>query len=258
MVVARFEAPVHYAVIGCIHGNFPALQATMEDIRSRGVERIVCLGDVVGHGPQPLECIDVVRSSCFITIRGDHDEAMILGSQGFIPKTARVLEWTREQIQSSDQAAERMEFLETTHDSFNSAGIAFHHGSPRSCHEYLFPSDVTKDPRKLRTAFTGVDKVCFHAHTHVPGVIVEDPLGWVPAQELDNYYHYKKGQRALVNVGSVGQPRDGDRRACYLEIQKNEMYWRRVEYDVDAVVQRLEALSDVFTSDLAIRLQKGR
>ena len=64
---------MQYAVLGCLHGNAEALRAVMADIKRRGVERIVCLGDVVGFGPDPLECLDMVRESCFITIRGDHD-----------------------------------------------------------------------------------------------------------------------------------------------------------------------------------------
>ncbi len=245
---------MHYAIVGCIHGNAPALRACLEEIRARGIQRIVCLGDVVGYGPDPVECIDLVREHCFITIRGDHDQGVTDGSEGFIPKTARVLDWTRSLVES-DPA--RMKFLREAQDSFVSAGISFVHGSPRSCFEYLFPHDVTRDPRKLRAAFAAIEKVCFFAHTHVPGVITEEPLQWSAAQDQGGYYHYRKGSKALINVGSVGQPRDGDPRACWLEIKKNEMFWRRTEYDVSAVVARLSA-DDTFSSDLAIRLQKGR
>ena len=247
---------MHYAIIGCIHGNRDALAATLEDITQRGIERVVCLGDVVGFGPDPIECLEMIRERCFISIRGDHDEAMLAGAQGFIPKTERVLEWTRSRIQEADPAL--MAWLDQSLDSFASAGISFVHGSHKSCHEYLFPSDVRRNKRKLRAAFAMTEKVCFNAHTHVPGVISETPLAWYSARELDGYYHYRKGIKALINVGSVGQPRDGDPRACYLEIRKNEIYWRRVEYDYGPVVGRLQANADVFAPDLAIRLAKGR
>jgi len=242
--------------MGCIHGNREALTAVLHDIEGRGIERVVCLGDIVGFGPDPLECVDLVRDRCFITIRGDHDHAVVSGVDGFIDKTARVLEWTRERLANGD-AGTRMAVLDNALETFESAGITFVHGSPRSCHEYLFPSDVKRDPRKLRAAFAMIEKVCFHAHTHVPGVLLEEPLSWHAARDIDGYYHYRKGTKALVNVGSVGQPRDGDPRACYLEIKKNEMHWRRVDYDVQAVVDRLQQ-GDVFGSDLAIRLEKGR
>lgn len=251
---------MHYAILGCIHGNIDALRAVLEDVRVRGIERVVCLGDIVGFGPDPVECIDVVRETCFMVIKGDHDEAVIGEEpEGFIEKTAATLRWTREKILEADMAGgdDRMSFLAAAQENFSSAGIAFCHGSPRSKHEYLFPTDVKRDPRKLRAAFAATDKVCFHAHTHVPGVIRDTPLGWLTANELGGYFHYQKGMKALIDVGSVGQPRDGDQRACYLEIKKNEMHWRRVEYDVQAVVRKLEA-NEAFTSALAIRLQQGR
>lgn len=248
---------MHYAIIGCIHGNLAALLAALDDIRARGIERVVCLGDIVGFGPEPAACVERVRSSCFMTIRGDHDQAVLAEKpEGFIEKTTRGLTWTRQQL--LEAPGDPLAFLEQGQVSFTSAGIAFHHGSPRSPYEYLFPSDVRRDPRKLRAAFAMTEKVCFHAHTHVPGVIMEEPLAWRSAQELEGHFHYHKGQKALVSVGSVGQPRDGDPRACYLEIQKNDMHWRRVEYDVQGVVGLLEQHAAVFSTDLAIRLQQGR
>jgi diadenosine tetraphosphatase ApaH/serine/threonine PP2A family protein phosphatase len=249
---------VHYAIIGCIHGNLAALRAVIEDIRTRGVERIVCIGDVVGFGPDPVECVRLVREVCFMLIPGDHDRAVVAAKpEGFIEKTTRSLVWTRQQLLAAE-GEDMLGYLGAGQTSFTSAGIAFHHGSPRSPYEYLFPSDVRRDPRKLRAAFAMTEKVCFHAHTHVPGVIFEEPLSWRSAQDLEGHYHYAKGSKALVSVGAVGQPRDGDPRACYLEIKKNDMYWRRVEYDVESVVGRLRSSTDVFTSDLAIRLQQGR
>lgn len=249
---------MHYAIIGCVHGNREALLAVLRDIRERRIERTVSLGDVVGWGPHPLDCIDAVQNACFISIRGDHDLGVLEGTDGFIDKTANVLRWTREQIEGSPDAPRRLGYLEQALENFDSGGIAFHHGSPRSTHEYVFAGDVKRDPRKLRAVFAQIDKVCFTAHTHVPGVITNNPLQWRAAEDIDYYYHYRKGDKAVVNVGSVGQPRDGDPRACYLEIDKNEMHWRRVEYDVDAVVRDLQANPDVFGSDLAIRLKKGR
>ncbi|RMG07539.1 MAG: metallophosphoesterase [Planctomycetota bacterium] len=247
---------MQYAVLGCIHGNAEALRAVLDDIRRRGIDRVVCLGDIVGLGPEPVECVDLVRDTCFITVRGDHDAAMLEGSEGFIAKVGRALDWTREQLEAAGDPS-RLDFLREALDSFASAGIAFHHGSPRSRDEYLYSRDVRADPRKLRAAFALTEKVCFCAHTHVPGVILESPLSWRSAKDLDDYFHYRKGNKALVNVGSVGQPRDGDPRACYLEIQKNEMYWRRVAYPVDKTVNRLAGL-EAMSPDLAIRLQKGR
>lgn len=229
------------------------MRAVVADIKERAIGRIVCVGDVVGVGPEPAECVDLVREHCFILIRGDHDEAMLSGVSGFSHFMGQVLEWSKQQLETDPT---RLQYLEKSLPSFESAGISFHHGSPRSKYEYLFASDVKSDPRKLRTAFHGFEKVCFHCHTHVPGLITQEPLQWRSAQELDNYYHYRKGEKILVNVGSVGQSRDGDTRACYLEINKNEIYWRRVDYDVAGVVAKVQA--NEVLAPAAPRLQKGR
>lgn len=248
---------MHYAILGDVQGNGEALRAVLEDIRARKIERVVCLGNVVGFGPDPVECLDLVRNNCFITIRGDHEQALLSGTDGLIPTTARLIEWAKEEIEKTGDGGQRMAFIDNTLDSFSSAGISFFHGSPRSSREYLFPSDVTRGRRKLRAAFEHVEKVCFHAHTHVPGVIKEIPLIWRSAAELEGYYHYRKGEKSLVNVGSVGQPRDGDPRAGYIEIRKNEIFWRRVAYDVEKVIERMEQL-EVFGTNYSARLRQGR
>lgn len=248
---------MHYAILGDVQGNAEALRAVFEDIRRRKIERVVCLGNVIGFGPDPVECVDLVRTHCFITIRGDHEQALLSGTDGLIPATAALIEWALEELQQGSEGASRMAFVDNTLDSFSSAGISFFHGSPRSSREYLFPSDVRRNRRKLRAAFTHVEKVCFHAHTHVPGVICEEPLSWRSASELDGYYHYRKGEKSLINVGSVGQPRDGDPRAGYIEIRKNEIFWRRVPYDVEAVIDRMEQL-EVFGTHYSTRLRQGR
>jgi len=100
---------------------------------------------------------------------------------------------------------------------------------------------VKKDLRKLQRAFGLVEKVLFTGHTHLPGVFTDDPIGFLPPSNVRDYFHYKRGTKVIINVGSVGQPKDGDPRACYLEIQKNEMFWRRVEYDVQRVVEKVKA-----------------
>ena len=248
---------MHYAILGDVQGNGEALRAALEDIRQRKIERIVCLGNVIGFGPDPVECLDLIRNSCFITIRGDHEQALLSGTDGLIPATARLIEWAKDMICEGSQGENRMAFVDNTLDPFSSAGISFFHGSPRSSREYLFPSDVKRNRRKLRAAFEHVDKVCFHAHTHVPGVITENPLALRSAADLEGYYHYRKGEKSLINVGSVGQPRDGDPRAGYIEIRKNEIFWRRVAYDVEAVIERMERL-EVFGTNYSARLRQGR
>ena len=98
--------------------------------------------------------------------------------------------------------------------------------------------------------------IAFVGHTHTPGIFLENPIRWTGAAQLENYFHYKRGEKVIVNVGSVGLPRDGDARACYLEVSKNELYWRRIEYDLDGVVAKIEQ-NERLTRSVAERLRRG-
>ncbi|MGL4462553.1 MAG: metallophosphoesterase family protein, partial [Planctomycetia bacterium] len=120
--------------------------------------------------------------------------------------------------------------------------------------EYVFPEDIY-NPRKMERIFQLVDRYCFQGHTHVPGVFTEDLNFHSPA---DLGYSYKLGeQKVLVNVGSVGQPRDGDRRACYVLLDGETLNYRRVEYDMETTIKKIHAIPelDPFLGD---RLREGR
>lgn len=249
---------MHYAILACVHGNLEALRAVLEDAERRGVERIVCLGDLVGFGPDPAGCIDLAKEKCAIVLRGCHDQALLEGGAALGGSGRAAIEWSKEQVLADPELGpQRVQWLETCPESYEAAGIAFRHASPREpIAEYLFPEDVRRDPRKLARAFAATEKVVFVGHTHVPGVFLADPIRWSAAAQLEHYYHYKKGEKVIVNVGSVGQPRDGDRRACYLEVKKNELFWRRIEYDVDSVVAKIEG-NDRLAQSAAHRLRRG-
>ena len=243
---------MHYAIISCVHGNLEAAQAVIEDATRRGVEQIISIGDVVGFGPDPVECVDLVRERCGISLLGCHDQAVVEGG-AHMPQAAREgLKWAKESL-----GDERIAWFQTLPTHYEAAGIVFCHASPREhVTEYLFPDDVRRDQRKLTRAFEKTAKVVFVGHTHIPGVFHENPVRFTPAAQLENYFHYKKGEKVIVNVGSVGQPRDGDPRACYLEVNKNEMYWRRIEYDVQQVVSKIQSNSRL-TASTAQRLLRG-
>lgn len=233
---------MHYAVISCVHANLEALQAVLADADQRGCEQVICLGDVVGLGPDPVACVDLVRQKCAIVLKGCHDEALVQGGTHLSAPVRASLEWHKEAL--GEGGDERVSWLGSLPYRYEAGGIQFVHGSPREpTQEYLFPDDVQNDARKLVRAFVLVEKVLFAGHTHLPGVFTAEPLGFQTAAALNGYFHYKRGTKVVVNVGSVGQPKDGDARACYLEIQKNEMFWRRVEYDVAAVVDKVKANS---------------
>lgn len=249
---------MHYAILSCVHGNLEAFQAVVADAQARGVERIVCLGDLVGFGPDPAACVDLARQSCSIALMGCHDRALVKGAQHLPPPIRASIEWAKEELgRDPVLGPQRFQFLEQLPPSYESGGIVFLHASPRDpVQEYLFAEDVKRDARKLARSFALVSKVVFVGHTHVPGVFLENPLRWQAAGEIENYFHYKRGEKVIVNVGSCGQPRDGDPRACYLEIEKNELNWRRIEYDVNAVADKIEAIGKL-SPGFAQRLVRG-
>ena len=136
----------------------------------------------------------------------------------------------------------------------------FVHGSPRNpLNEYVFPEDIYNQ-RKMGGIFPLVEKHCFQGHTHVPGVFTEslqdDSYHFKSPEEID-YIHKLDARKTMINVGSVGQPRDGDWRACYALLDRDIVLFRRVEYDVDTTVKKIYGITDLdhFLGD---RLRDGR
>jgi len=129
------------------------------------------------------------------------------------------------------------------------------HGSPRSpINEYVFPEDV-HNPRKLEKLFSVVERFCFQGHTHVPGVLTEDGRFLRPDQFGDVYP--LGSQKTMINVGSVGQPRDGDRRSCYVLLEDGAVRFRRVEYPLEETARKIYAIPEL-DDFLGDRLRDGR
>lgn len=245
-----------WALISDIHSNLEALTAVMEDIRKHEVEKIICLGDIVGYGPNPCECVDKVMR-CDVVILGNHDQGALFDPEGFNSSAEKAIFWTRAQLENARgaQAEARWEFLGERPRMFREGDYLFVHGSARNpLNEYVFPEDIY-NPRKMERIFQLVDKYCFQGHTHVPGVFTED-LNFYSPGDL-NYTYQFDGNKTLVNIGSVGQPRDGDWRACYVLLDGTKLTYRRVEYDVDTTVKKIHGIPDLerFLGD---RLREGR
>jgi len=208
---------VRRALISDIHGNLEALEVVLADVKAQGVTEIYCLGDVIGYGPNPRECIDRVMESCAVTLLGNHDQGAMFDPDGFNIGAERAIFWTREQLESANDREHnerRWEFLGDLPRSHRNGNFLFVHGSPRNpLSEYIFPEDIYNH-RKMERLFQLVDRYCFQGHTHVPGVFTEGFQFYAP-EEIDNEYTLGEG-KLLINVGSVGQPRDGDNRACYV------------------------------------------
>lgn len=247
------------ALISDIHANLEALQAVLADIRAQGVQEIYCLGDIVGYGPNPCECLDEVMSKCTVTILGNHDQATLFDPDGFNPVALQAVYWTREQLEHGPGNAaarnKRWDFLGELHRTHTSGNFLFVHGSPREpTNEYVFPEDIYNQ-RKMDALFGRIERYCFQGHTHLPGVFTTD-YRFVSPEEC-SYQHRLDGQKTMVNVGSVGQPRDGDPRACYVILDEELVIFRRLDYDVEKTRKKIHGIPEL-PDMLGDRLLTGR
>lgn len=248
------------AVISDIHGNLEALRVVMEDIAEQNISRIVCLGDIVGYGPNPVECLDLVMRRCDVTILGNHDQATLFDPDGFNPVALQAIYWTRQQLElkgTPSQQDHRWEFLGELPRKVDEGEYLFVHGSPREpTNEYVFPENVT-DIRMMDGLFQRIEKYCFQGHTHMPGVFTES--GDFITPERCEYFYSLGKERVMVNVGSVGQPRDGDNRSCYVIVDDEALTieFRRLRYPYEITRDKIYAERDL-DNMLGDRLRPGR
>lgn len=249
------------AIISDIHGNLEALQAVLADLDRQGAREVVCLGDIVGYGPNPVECVDLVRARCSVVIRGNHDDALVHGPIGFTQMAREAMEWTRKALKPRfwrSGSRERWSFLENLPLQENWNGYLLVHGSPRDpTSEYIMDREVLLgDPRKFVEIFDRFETVCFVGHTHIPGVFLEGPR-FIPQREFSEGFSYE-GDKMVINVGSVGQPRDRNPEACYVTVEPEEdrFQFRRVRYDVDATRRKILSISSL-SPQLGERLVEG-
>ena len=247
------------ALISDIHSNLEAFQAVLADVRSQGITEIYCLGDIIGYGPNPCECIDLVIDSCQTTILGNHDQGALFDPDGFNRGAEQAIFWTRDQLESNRGAPEdnarRWDFLGELPRSVREDRLLFVHGSARQpLSEYVFPEDIYNQ-RKIEKIFSLVERYCFQGHTHVPGVFTE-ALQFLTPEDINNQYPLGP-EKLMINVGSVGQPRDGDSRACYAVLDDEKVTFRRVEYPFEETIRKIYDVPqlDNFLGD---RLREGR
>lgn len=249
------------ALISDIHGNFEALTAVLEKIDTLGVKEIFCLGDIIGYGPDPVKCLDAVIDNCQRTILGNHDQAAVFDPQGFNPVALRAIYWTRDQLEDDrggvDACNRRWDFLGELPRRHDEGQFLFVHGSPRDpTNEYVFPEHIY-EPARLENLMKRFDNYCFQGHTHIPGIFTETGSFHTPA---DRDYHYQlTSTKVMVNVGSVGQPRDEDPRACFVVLDDEEMTltYYRVDYDIEATRQKIHNIPEL-DNMLGDRLLSGR
>ena len=234
------------AIISDVHANLEALRAVLDDIDKQGVEEIYCLGDVIGYGPDPRKCLDLVQQ-CKVVLLGNHDYAALADTKGFNDAARRALLWTIDQLDDPEEpqlaVERRWKFLAGLPLTHRENDILYVHASPREpLTEYVFPEDVNK-PMKMEAIFAQIERYCFVGHTHVPGIFTEARRFYSP-EKLKSVYRMD-GNKMLCNVGSVGQPRDGNPRACYVLLDGDTIIFRRVVYDVERTLRKINLVPEL-------------
>lgn len=255
------------AVVSDIHGNAEALKQVLADIDARGIDRIISLGDIIGYGPDPLECVDIVRRRCAWSLMGNHDFGVLYEPTNFNPSAESAAFWTRDQFDAETDEklrAERYEFLGHLRvrvvepSPGGDTPILAVHGSPRRpINEYIFEEDARNAPDKMESLFERVERIAMVGHTHVPGVFTDEPDFYAPSELGDSTYKFFEDEKAIINVGSVGQPRDMDSRASYAILHADRIEFVRVEYDIAKTAERIKAIPQL-TDWLGERLYEGR
>lgn len=244
------DEKMRYAVLGDIHANLEALRSVLDEIERLDVDRLICLGDIVGYNADPEACVDLLRESDFFSIvRGNHDDmaGRDVGESNINPLAAISLDWTRRRLRPDQK--EWLLALPLVHRIDDEVTICHSSLDDPGRWPYLInAADAVSTLEKLDT------RVCFYGHVHKPRVFSDD-LGFADCSftELD----LEPGIRYLINVGSVGQPRDGDPRAAFAVYDQaaGRAVLHRVRYDIEAT--RRKILDAGLPKRLADRLSVG-
>ncbi len=245
------------AIVSDTHANAPALEAVMADIEGRGINEIFSLGDVVGYGPFPIECLEIAKKFK-INLLGNHEEGVLFDPKGFSQRARTAAEWTQKQLENlQKQGGEDLfAMIGTMRKRHVDGSVMYVHGSPRDpTQEYIFPGD-THNPDKLQSIFNQVKKACFVGHTHYAGIFTEEGE-FITPRELSNIYMTDDGNKTIVNVGSVGQPRDGNPMACYATFDGDTVVFHRVKYNIQKTADKIFDTPGLDNS-LGTRLLKGK
>jgi len=222
------------AVISDIHSNLEALQAVLKDIKKRRIKKILCLGDLVGYGANPNECIDLCLKESDLIIAGNHDWAAIGKTDigRFNPMAAEAIRWTKKRL--TDSSVEKLKGLPLTEKL---GDLILAHASPNNPSEWNYLTSFAN----FQEAFGFfAEKICFIGHTHIPGAAFQDANSYTDFLRETPFPLIDK-RRFIINVGSVGQPRDLDPRACYAiyDGNNNTLEIIRIEYNIPLTEQKI-------------------
>ena len=241
---------MRYAIVSDIHGNLESLDVALGMLRPD--DRLICLGDIVGYGPNPNECVARIRERAFATVLGNHDVAAIdnFGLAYFNPAAREAMRWTQRVISKENSA-----WLNSLGYEFRMPGFLLVHGAPKNYFEYIL------DKAGAARAFAATDApIIFIGHTHIAEYYALGPEGTIAHKHLQQggEFALEPGTRYIVNVGSIGQPRDLNPRASFglYDPEARAMTIVRFDYPIAIVQEKIVAAH--LPEALARRLIVGR
>ena len=246
--------PSFFALISDIHGNIDALDAVMADIKEFPVRGTLCLGDIVGYGPEPAACVQRVMETCAVTVFGNH-EAMLFLAEQFPPEELGASVGAPIALAFKQISGEQMKWLRGLPITADLDPMMLSHAALNDIGNFHYIHDIGEAKAHFAAQKTFIS---FHGHTHVPA-IWEEKAGQISCFEpLDKPVRLDEGNRYAINVGSVGQPRDNDHRACYAlyDYENRLLLHRRVEYDIARAQARFKKAK--LPARNASRLKKGQ
>ena len=238
-----------YAIIADIHANLEAFQVVLQDIEKQKCTHVACLGDVVGYNANPKECLDTVRAMNIPCVKGNHDEFCSSDTpmEGFSPHAAEAGNWTREQLTEDDRKWLReLKFLRLV------SNFTIVHATLDAPQRWGYVFDKLAAAASFTYQNTSV---CFFGHTHVPVAFIRDS---VVRGGTYSKFKVEPGRKYFVNVGAVGQPRDGNPKAAYVifDMDEGSIELRRLDYDIPTTQKKI--LDAGLPPRLAERLAMGK
>lgn len=224
-----------FAILGDIHANFEALETVLKAVEAESVDYVYSVGDIVGYGASPAECVERLRERRIEWVAGNHDHAVcgLLSLEYFNPFAKEAAEWTAEQLSEEQIEALKGATLLTTLNGVTIVHSTVHAPELFGYIDTLYAAYLCFEAMETRVGFVG--------HSHIPVTFLQNAEDLTPSYTLEREVDLSKWGKALINVGSIGQPRDEDPRAayCIYDSDAEQVWIKRVEYDVEGSAQKI-------------------
>ncbi|MCM8800438.1 MAG: metallophosphatase family protein [Candidatus Omnitrophica bacterium] len=241
---------MRYGIFSDVHANLEALKAVLCAYKKENIDIYLCIGDVVGYGADPNECVELVKKTAMITVAGNHDWASVdlFPVDYFNPQAKQAILWTKDNLSEQSRY-----FLESLKPVYKNKDLILVHGTLENPAEF----DYMLDGYTANVTFQLMDThLCFVGHSHIAGIFIQDQAKRIYYQEV-NHLKLEDKSKYIINVGSVGQPRDGNPSSayCIYDTDKKEIFIKRVDYDIQTAYTKI--LTAGLPKSLAERILVG-